>query len=160
MSFLPPSKQMRALRVISSSLLSSHFTSSEIREIAEALMSDPGFRAELGMFLHDVASKVELTVRQRRDTLSRAKVTKKGDLVSVGLRLIKQKRLSKIEILDKLRRISPQAAEFFERRGDTVREILSTFSEHEPISKMQAFIDVLAGAAEGDEYLKGIVKDR
>lgn len=151
-----PKKQRRALRMIASSLLASEFTPVEIHHIAEALSSDPNFRHELAFFLHELASIVE-----RRNggpgSFDGVEISADDNLVSVGLAVVKRRRLSKDQIMRRIRSISP-GAEYFQSRNQTVREILSTFAENEPEEKMRALIEALGGPGETDEYLKAMLR--
>src|SRR3712207_7619215 len=57
---------------------------------------------------------------------------------SAALRLIKQRRMSKSEVLKRLRKVSPPAASFFEAEDFSVRNIVTTFAEKEPEHKMRS----------------------
>jgi len=158
MSSLPSRKKNKVFRLITSSLLSSDLSSIDLHHVAEALRRDPRFQDELSFRLHEAASMFEGHSRASSYSLTDEELTDDADLVSAGLRIVKQKRLAKRDILRRLRPISTDAASFFERKNAPVREILTRFAEHEPEDKMRAFIAALAGPGEPDEYLKGIVK--
>jgi hypothetical protein len=157
MSSLPSRKKNKAFRLITSSLLSSDLTSRDLHHIADALSHDSRFQGELSFRLHEAASMFEDRF-QGSGSSTEEHLSDETDLVSTGLRIVKQRRLAKREILKRLRSISPGAADFFERNNAPVREILTRFATREPESKMREFIAALAGPGEADEYLKGIVK--
>lgn len=145
--------------MIVSALLSSESRPAELHSIAEALQSDANFRGRLAFAVHQAAEVFYRPTGGSTANFTLHDILADEDPVSAGLRLVKNRRMSKSEVLKRLRTVSERAADFFEdKKNASVREILTTFSLREPEQKMRAFLAALAGPGEPDEYLKGILR--
>ena len=147
----------KVIRMLTSAVLGSDLTASDIRKVANSLIHDRDFLWDLGSMFRGIAENIDRYSAKRISNYSYSNVP---DLLSEALTIVKRKRLSKQRILDYINEISPHDEPFTLDSKATAEQILRNFFNRKSDAQRAKLLNLLEAGVKGkdDEYLRGIMR--
>lgn len=151
----------KAIRNIISSLVGSSFSSSELTEIAEEFSKRQTISRCIGKSLRNVVNDVNSLTINSKQNQSSTKLNSENDLVINALSVVKNKRLSKQQVIKLAEDYFPEFNNIVGLEELTMSQIIATLFNQTHREKFNAFLRTLSFGGQQknyDPYLEGIMK--
>lgn len=144
------------LRPTLAALIGSSLSTSQLKELAMLIESDPEFRHALGRSLYETSQSLSVKAGFELDIDEPIEdVAEDSALVEIALGIVNRKRLTKHRIYDIIYSVYPPAAKKINEK-DSARQILSKFFMSATTAARQEFLKELGVEVAVDPYLGGI----
>lgn len=142
-----PTTKNKAIRLLTSTLMSSNLTTRELIEISRALKNQDEFTRQLGYHLYKL---ITVTMDNDNDNESEGDEEK----LDYVIRLLKSKNISKSKIVMLIDNILPGFEDYVSNQQLTVRSMLRMLQENTNEAGLDHLLDIIRN----DEYLEHILE--